>query len=69
MKRESKDPITPDLLELLSMFLPAETTQHLNNARRELLLALRSWLDVYIEHLEVEMKEKSKATLRKLEVK
>lgn len=69
MKRESKDPITPDPLELLSMFLPAETAQHLNNAHKELLLALRSWLDAYIEHLESEMKEKSRATLRKLEVK
>lgn len=33
-------------------FLPAQTRRHLIAARREMLMAGRSLLDVYIQHLE-----------------
>ncbi len=54
--------------ELLSTMLPKESVEHLNNARRELLLALRSWLDANIVELEGEMK-KQKSKLKKVEVR
>lgn len=38
--------------KLLRRLLPSETRQHLRNARREQLLAMRSFLDSWIEREE-----------------
>ena len=42
----------PTLGRLLRAFLPEETVQHLNAARREQLLAVRSVLDAAIARME-----------------
>lgn len=55
--------------DLVNILVPPKTAEHLNNARRELLLATRSWLDARIEELEKQMQEKSKSPLKKVEVK
>lgn len=46
--------------EVFSFFLPERTVHHFLNARKEMLLALRSLIDAKIEALE--KKEKKKTT-------
>jgi hypothetical protein len=49
--------------ELFSFFVPEKTLHHFFNARREMLLALRSLIDAKIEALE--KKEEKKAVKKK----
>lgn len=48
-------------------FLPKESRKHLRTARREHLLAFRSMLDAFIEHLEEPEKPARKAERVKVE--
>lgn len=45
--------------ELFSLFIPEKTVDHILNARKEILLALRSIIDFKIEALEKREKKKA----------
>jgi hypothetical protein len=49
--------------DLFSLFIPEKTVGHLMNARKELLLSLRSLIDAKIEAME--KIEKKRATTKK----
>ena len=68
MKHE-KESMPYSLSDLLNTLLPSETVEHLLVVRKEMLLALRSWLDANIQALEKEKQERSKSPLKKVEVK
>ncbi|MFQ5721529.1 MAG: hypothetical protein ACE5GI_03465 [Candidatus Aminicenantales bacterium] len=52
------------LEELFTLFLPEKTLRHFNNARKEMLLALRSLIDARIEAFE-KRKRKEHQEVRK----
>ena len=52
--------------ELFSLFIPEKTLHHFFNARREMLLALRSLIDAKIEALE---KREERKTTKKKKIK
>ena len=52
--------------ELFSLFIPEKTLHHFFNARKEMLLALRSLIDAKIEALE---RREKKTTTRKKKIK
>ena len=52
--------------ELFSLFVPQKTLHHFFNARKEMLLALRSLIDAKIEVLE---KKEEKTTTKKKKIK
>lgn len=51
--------------EELAELIPEETRKHLRNARKELLLALRTLIDKKIEKLEKPKKEVKKVEIEK----
>lgn len=53
--------------ELLSLFIPAAAQAHLRDAKKEMLLALRSVIDARIEALE-QLGKKRTGTARKIKV-
>lgn len=54
--------------DLISIFLPNETHKHLQNARKEMLLAFRSLIDAKIDALEkAELKKPTKSKKIKIE--
>ncbi|MFQ6071048.1 MAG: hypothetical protein ACE5LC_11075 [Candidatus Aminicenantales bacterium] len=54
------------LEELFTLFLPEKTLRHFNNARKEMLLALRSLIDARIEAFE---RKEEKRTSRGKKIK
>lgn len=52
--------------ELFSLFIPEKAVHHFHNARKEMLLALRSLIDAKIEALE---KKEEKKTAKKKKIK
>lgn len=54
--------------ELFNLFLPAETHKHLMRAKKEILLALRSFIDARIEALEKREERVTEEKKKKIEV-
>lgn len=54
-------------IEEMFSFIPEETKKHIKNARKEILLALRSIIDKRIEELERDKKELKKVKVEKAE--
>ncbi len=52
-------------VEEMFSFVPEETKKHINNARKEVLLALKSIIEKKIEKLEKEKKEIKKVKVEK----
>ncbi len=54
-------------IEEIFSFIPEETKKHIKNARKEILLALRSVIDKRIEELEKDKKGIKKVKVEKAE--
>ena len=62
MPQASKEePIKCPVCEFLNKTKDSETIQHLKNARREILLAVKSMIEAGLTHLDVEEKPATKA--------
>jgi hypothetical protein len=54
--------------DLFSLFIPEKTATHLMNARKEMLLSIRSLIDARIEAMERFEKKRSATTKKKIKI-
>lgn len=54
--------------DLFSILIPEKTATHLMNARKEMLLSLRSLIDARIEALETFEKKRTTKTKKKIKI-
>ena len=66
MPKKKQEDIECPICELFSRAKDSETARHLNNAKREMLLALKSIIEAGLENLDTEKKPVKKA--RKVKV-
>jgi len=54
--------------DLISLLIPEKTTTHLMNARKEMLLSIRSLIDARIEAMEKFEKKRTAKTKKKIKI-
>jgi len=68
MTEKDEDRACCPLCQLMSWSRDSETAQHLRNARKEVLLALKTVIEAGIERLDKESSRKGEGPARKVEI-